>query len=336
MLLAVRAEARRGCADALALAPSPAVGPAVAGLLGDAQAAVCVAALSVLRFRRQVPYAVVLPFLAHPHVEVAGAAARALAAVPESTSAAAVLRYVLSREPSDALAVAVAEALLTLGDPSGLSLVRRRLEAESAAPTLADDVRVSYLRLLALAGDASDRDLFVRSLSPTPRDADAGGWFGHPDVVDWLLSSLEAGNEARRGRGHGAPSLFETAAARALHRILGSPTGGTGRDAVVADAGHWRSHVNAERARVPSGKKLRFGRLYTPGATLDELEAATLPPTRAFAALELAIVSHGAALLETGDWVARQRATLARARASIGGADRWPAGTFAGARLAEA
>jgi hypothetical protein len=335
ILLEARPEARAACTEALALAPSVAVGPAVARLLDDAPAASCTAALRVLRVRRQVPYAVALPFLAHPEFEVAGAAARALGAGPSRASAAAVLRHVLGGEPADPLAVTVAEVLLMLGDPAGLGYVRARLSAESDAPSLADEVRVAYLRLLALGGDASDTDLFLRSVEPTPRDAEPVGWFGHPDLVDWLLEALEGANEGRRARGQGAPSLFETAAARALHRILGvpgapRPAGPSARETLVLDAGPWRSHWHAERARA-GASRLRFGRPYTPSATLDELEGETLPPLREHAALELAVVSRGAVLLETGDWVFRQRAALAAARASLGAPDAWVPGAFPGA-----
>ncbi len=336
-LLAPRAEARAACADALALAPSPAIGAAVARLLDGAAPALARATLGVLRFRRQAPYGAVVPLLAHPDAGVAAAAARCLGTVPQRRAAAAVLRHVLSRDPDDALALPAAEALLALGEPAGLVFVRAKLEAESAAPSLPDDARVAYLRLLGLAGDASDRDLFFRSVEPSARDATAVGWFGHPDLVDWLLDSLEAANEARHRKPGSLPTAFEAAAARALQRVLGpassAPTPG-------ADAGTWRALWASVRARSPSTpaapQKLRFGRPYTPAATLDELEAEALATSRADAALELAIVSAGASLVETDDWVARQRTLLAAARATpslMAGAYR--AGAFAGARLVE-
>ena len=211
--------------------------------------------------------------------------------------------------------------------------MRAKLEAESAAPALPDAARVAYLRLLALGGDAGDRELFFRSVEPGPADAAAVGWFGHPDLVDWLLGSLETANEARRAKSPGAaPSPFETAAARALHRILGSPQGpdapARATEALVTDAGPWKGCWARMRAclKGPPRLKLRFGRPYTPAVTLDELEAEALyGATRADAALEMAIVSRGAATLETDDWVARQRTVLGSARA-MPGLDGYPAG----------
>jgi hypothetical protein len=336
-----RPEARAAAADALSLAQSAAVGPAVVRLLDDAPAPVCAAALGVLRFRRQAPYGVAVLLLAHPDTGVAAAAARCLGVVQERRAAAAVLRHILSRDPADALALPVAETLLALGDPAGLVFVRDKLETESSSPSLSDDTRVAYLRLLGMAGDAADLELFFRSVEPGPRDAAAVGWFGHPDLLEWLLGSLDAANDARRTRGlGGGPSAFEGAAARALGRILGNPSapdiakGAPSLEGLPVDAGFWR-RVRAARLPGSAPQKLRFGRPYTPAATLDELEIDAPPVTRTDAALELSIVSRGGALLETGDYVARQRAALDAARAAFGGEGAYLAGTFPGSRLAE-
>ena len=346
-LRAPRPEARAAAADGLSLAPSPAVGPAVARLLDGAAPPLATAALGVLRFRRQAPYGDVVLLLAHPDAAVAGAAARCLGTVPQRRAAASVLRHVLARGPDDARVLPVAETLLALGDPAGLAFVRHKLETESASPSLTDDARVAYLRLLGLAGDVSDRDLFFRSVEPTARDAAAVGWYGHPDLIDWLLGSLEAAGEARRsGSSRGVPpnprpgsrpSSFETAAVRSLQRVLGGP------DSLGADGPPWRARWAEVRAELlpttTAAQKLRFGRPYTPAATLDELEAEAVSGNRADAALELAIVTGGAALLETDDWIARQRSVLAAARlalstGSTGGAAAYPAGAFVGSRLA--
>ena len=335
-LAGVRPEARSACADGLALAPSPAVGEAVLRLLDHASPGVCADALGVLRFRKQAAYGAVVLLVAHPDHAVAASAARCLGTVHERAAAARVLRHVLSRGLADDVALPIAEVLLSLGDRAGLAFVRDRLEADSVEPSLSDDARVAYLRLLGFGGDAADRELFFRSLEPGPRDAAAVGWFGHPDLVDWLLGSLEAANETRRARAPGGgPSLFETAAARALHRILGSPSvpGDAARsDGLVVDAGAWRSYWQMARGHLGARQKLRFGAPYTPAATIAELEAETLPAIRAEAALELAIVSRGKALLETDDWAGRQRAVLASARAALAG-DGYAPGDFAGAHL---
>src|SRR5262249_29397432 len=157
---------------------------------------------------------------------------------------------------------------------------------------------------LGLAGDAGDRELFFRSVEPGPRDASAVGWFGHPDLVDWLVGSLEAANEARRGQA-GPPTPFEAAAPHALHPGPRGPRTGTdppraglgagqtlGANAaqagggLVTDAATWRAYWHRARTRFQGRQKLRFGRPYTPSATVDELESEASSP-RAEAALEL-------------------------------------------------
>lgn len=334
-LCSPRAELRNAAGEALSLGRSPALGPALARVIEDAGAATCAAALSILRLRRQATFATCALFLGHPDARVAAAAARCLGTLPERTAAAASLRRALVDDPDDALAVAAAESLITLGDPAGLAFVRGELEAESTAPQLLDDARVAYLRLLALAGDSSDLELFFRSLEPSPRDAAAVGWYGHPDLVDWLVGSLETANGARRTGARGrspsahAPSSFEIAAALALVRIAGAPDGAQG---LAVEAGVWRAWWGRARARFAPGRKHRFGKPYTPNATLDEIAGEASTAVRADAALELSIVSAGSASVETGDWVMRQRAALGAAAARLAAEGPWSPGAFPGRR----
>jgi hypothetical protein len=331
-----RAELREAAASALCLGTSPALGPALATLADRAAPPAAALALSVLRFRRQATYASSVVMLGHPDARVAAAAARCLGTVPERKAAAGVLRRVLGDDPEEALAVAATESLLVLGDPAGLAFARGELEAESSAPALSDEARVAFVRLLALGGDASDLDLFFRSLEPSPRDAIAVGWFGHPDLADWLLVSLETANETRRNGARGrasSPTLlgasaFEVAAAQALTRIGGPPDG----PAPGVEAAAWRAWWSRARARLAPGQKHRFGRPYTPEATLDELRGETPSSAREDAALELAIVAGGSAL-ETGDWVTRQRGAIAAAAERIAAAGAWTAGAFPGRRV---
>src|SRR5580704_12013298 len=301
-LFDARPAARAASSRALSMARSPAVGPAVARLLDEgAPAPALAAALEVLAFRRQASFAAAVVLLAHPEAKVGAAAARCLATLPERKAARAVLRRALETAAGDALSLPVAETLLAMGDRAGLVFVRRRLETESEAPSLPDDVRAAYLRLLALAGEASDRELFYRSLEPSPRDAAAVGWFGHADLVDWLVGSLEAAAEARRGRGRVSETTvrsiaFELAAVEALQRITGgpdeAPPGGSARP-VETDAAAWRAFWTKARGRFASGRRHRLGRDYTPGATLDELAGEATAQARLDAALELAIASGG-------------------------------------------
>lgn len=338
MLRSPRMDLRAAAAEALALGSNPALGPALGRLADDATPAACAAALEALRFRRQASFAPTVVLLGHPEPTVAAAAARCLATVPEQRAAAQVLRRVLGDDPDEALAVAAAEALLVLGDAAGLAFVRGALEAESAAPALSDGVRVAYLRLLSLAGDAGDLDLFFRTLEASPREAVAVGWFGHPDLVDWLIGSLETANEARRaGRGGRAssptltgPAPFEIAATQALTRIAGTPES---VPAAGMEAGPWRAWWARSRARLVSGQKHRFGKPYTPEATLEELGGPASAAARADGALELSIVSAGGVALEPADWTARQRGTLAAAAAQLATLTGFPPGAFPGRQL---
>jgi hypothetical protein len=331
-----RMDLRAAAAEALALGSNPALGPALGRLAEDATPAACAAALEVLRSRRQVSFGPAVVLLGHPDATVAAAAARCLATVPEQRAAVQVLHRVLGDDPDEALAVAAAESLLVLGDAAGLAFVRGALSAESVAPALSDAVRVAYLRLLSLAGDVGDVEIFFRTLEAGPREAVAVGWFGHPDLIDWLIGSLETANELRRvGRGGRAsspslagPAPFEIAAAQALTRIAGTPEPTLGLEGSA-----WRAWWARSRGRLASGQKHRFGKLYTPPATLNELGGPASVAARVDAGLELSIVSAGAVALETGDWVARQRATLAVAAAQIGALEGFPAGGFPGRQL---
>lgn len=328
-----RMDLRAAAAEALALGSNPALGPALGRLAEDATPAACAAALEVLRSRRQVSFGPAVVLLGHPDATVAAAAARCLATVPEQRAAVQVLRRVLGDDPDEALAVAAAESLLVLGDAAGLAFVRGALSAECVAPTLSDPVRVAYLRLLSLAGDTSDVEIFFRTVEASPREAVAVGWFGHPDLIDWLIGSLETANEVRRAGRAGrasspAPAPFEIAAAQALTRIAGMPEPTLG-----VEGSAWRAWWARSRGRLASGQKHRFGKPYTPPATLNELCGPASAAVRVDAALELSIVSAGAVALETGDWAARQRVTLAVAAAQIGALEGFPAGGFPGRQL---
>ena len=127
-LASPRAELRSAACEALTLGRNPALGPALTQLTDTAGAAVCAAALLVLRFRRQATFAPSALFLGHPDDRVAAAAARCLGTLPERTAAAALLRRVLMDDPADVLAVAATESLLTLGDSAGLAFVRGELK----------------------------------------------------------------------------------------------------------------------------------------------------------------------------------------------------------------
>lgn len=316
---------------------SPALGPALIEVADEAPPPSAAAALGALRVRRQASLPGCALLLGHPDATVAAAAARCLAAVPERRAAASLLRAVLGDDPEEPLAVAAAESLLALGDPAALAFVRGELTAESNTQALSEEARVAFVRLLALGGDSADLELFFRSLEPSPRDALAVGWFGHADLVEWLLGSLETACEVRRAgpRSRSSATLagasaFEAAAAQAIARIAGGPET---MPPPGLEASAWRAWWGRARARLSPAHKHRFGRPYSPEATLDELSGAASSAARADAALELSIVTAGACGVEPGDWVDRQRAALQSASEHLHRAPPWPPGAFAGRRL---
>jgi hypothetical protein len=324
-LLALRVARRETLAsfgEGLALASSPRIGPALEGLLADVDPAVAAVALDVLRARREASFGTAATFLGHPDERVAIAAARLLAVVEQHAAASALLRRLLERDPEGPVAAAAAESLAAMGDPAGLAFARRRLEDGDALP---DEARLPFVRLLALGGGVRDKALLWDSLGQAPEDARAAGWFGHAELVEWLIRSLAAANEVRRATGPW-PLAFEAAAAGALHRITGAaledpPGGSIEREpgALAIEAEGWAAYWEREHARFAPETKHRFGQPYSPQLTLDELEGPSPHDVRTDAALELAIASGGALRLETGDWVARQRARLAEARARYAG-----------------
>jgi hypothetical protein len=280
-------------------------------------------ALDVLRFRRAATFAEGATFLGHPDARVAAAAARCLSVVEQRPAAAGLLRSVLDRDPADALGLAVAESLLAMGDRAGLAFVRRRLAAAASMP---EPDRLAYLRLLAIAGGQEDLALLGRSLQGAPADATVAGWSGRAELCPWLIASLAAANEVRGATGPW-PLPFEEAAAAALYRITGAPLHdapelGLARspEAPAIDASAWDAFWAEAGPRFDGTLKYRFGQPYVPLLTVDELAGPSLPGARTDAALELAIVSGGTVRIETDDWVVRQSAALAEARARCAGA----------------
>ncbi len=309
---------------------------ALLALLPGSDSPVLRLACEALRLRGAAPFAESVVLLNHPAGSVVAEAARTLTAACRARPEVEAGRAILGRALADATgsrALALAEAQLSLGDPGGLAFARASLTREIAAPHLTDESRLGCLRLLALGGEAGDVELFFRSLEPLGADATAVGWFGHADLVEWLVASFEAASDARRASG-GPPHAFEVAASAALDRITGAarqgqlegPEGPHG----LAEASSWRSFWRMARTRFERGVRYRFGEPFTPAMTLDELEGAAAPADRREAATELAAASGGAARVELGSLAARQRDDLAAARAWLASAGYAP-GAFTGA-----
>jgi len=292
--------------DALCLGSNPHIGPSLVELLSSGDAGQLRVALEILRFRRHGDFASTAPLLAHPDPKVATEAARTLVIVEQRAAAREALRGVLGHSDDGPLDIEVARSLMRLGDTAGLSFVRERLRLCHADElVLKVDTTDAYAMLLALGGGASDRELLEKSLQQTPISALAAGWFGHPGLVEsWLLPSLAAGNWAREG----SPWVFpaELAITRALHRITGeAPTQPTKVYAVrsdgyelAVDQSTWAARWNDVKDRFALPAKMRFGKPYTPMATLEELEGETFHGDRRLAIQELDMVSPDVVDLE--------------------------------------
>jgi hypothetical protein len=144
------------------------------------------------------------------------------------------------------------------------------------------------------------------------------GWSGRAALVEPLIAMLE--DDAR-------DYALRRAAALALQRVTGAiraPLIGLGErtelasaellasryDAIDLDAGQWRRFWEARGVR-DAGKR-RFGKPYTPSASLDELAAVGVPNAdRRIASLEYEIASTSPVPLpDPHDWVARQTAAI--------------------------
>lgn len=307
--------------DALCLAPSPRVVPAMERLLWDEDPWLVRLALDVLRFRRAARLASILPLLVHPDLGVIESAARCLTVTLPRASAITALEGLLRDGLEDRSTLVVLESLLALGAPSGIALTTQRLLAAEARPlALSSDTRTGLVRLLALAGGPEHTALLFNAVlpsgarSPTPAGVTALGWFGHAAFLEPLLEQLESANAAPRTAGT-RPTDLEIAIARALLRITGvyleeeSNAYGIG---LSVDASAWRAHWDETPTDLAPDVRYRFGMRYHPRESLTELADDSTPAhARRNAALEIAALTGSAFPFEPGDWVARQRTQLA-------------------------
>jgi 3-oxoacyl-[acyl-carrier-protein] synthase-1 len=307
--------------DAFCLAPSPRVVPAMEQLLWDADPALVRLALDVLRFRRAVPLAALLPLLSHPDLGVLEAAARALRVALPRAEAVTVLEGLLHDGGlEDRVVLVVLESLVALGAPAGVTLAQHHLVDGDARPGgLSTTTRLGLVRLLALAGGLDHTALIFNAVIPAraapalPAGVTALGWFGHAAFVAPLLDQLDAANAAPRTTG-ARPTDLEIAIARALLRITGvylEEAGNAYGIGLSVDGAAWRAHWHDHPAALDPDVRYRFGVRYHPRESVTELaDASTSALARRNAALEIAALTRGAFGFEPTDWVARQREHL--------------------------
>lgn len=287
--------------DALSLGSSAAVKPAMRRLCAEGDGRLLSLALDVLRARREATLDAVVPLLEHPDVGVRVGAIRCLPFVPEQAAAAALLRECVE-DVEPRVMLAAAEGLTIRRSRAGLAAVRQHLQAELKRPgTLDPDVRMHAIELLGTAGEASDARMLGDLLQRRPREAEALGWHGHPALVELLIGALE------RSAGVQGDALFRDGVRRALARI-------TGAEPSVESAA-WRAFWAEHGRRFSVVQRYRFGHPYAPSASLDELCADGVPThTRERCALEVLIVTGGAAKLVVSGWASALFAEVERLR----------------------
>ncbi|MBW2528126.1 MAG: hypothetical protein JRI23_28360 [Deltaproteobacteria bacterium] len=303
--------------DALALAPSMAIAPAVERLCQEQDTLLVRLSLNVLRRRREGGFGVIAPLLGHPNAAIRRGVARCLGVLGPREAVVGLVEPALDDELDDAAAGLLAETLIRRDRPRGLSYVRSRLVEESQCQySVSRRGRWTMMRLVALAGDGTDLELLC-SLVQSPEEIALLGWHGHPGAVDALLAIVQEPEP---------PSLLDAlgetrpqAAARALQRITGAvedeeprgPRGGRA-DAVPGDAEWWTAWWQERRGDFSHRLKYRWGRPYDPAATIDELSRPGVPAdSRELAELELAIVLGNPLTPDVGDWAQRQTEALA-------------------------
>jgi hypothetical protein len=314
-------------ADALALAPHPALSVRIAPWLSAPEPErrfVAVAALS-RRGALQTPSAAAAA--GDPDSRVAAAGAVALATSGGPVDGALLLRLV--RSTDEAVARATLESALVRH--SEVALRRAR---ELVAEGRADFARAALV--LGVAGTAEDLPaLRHASAAGSVVAIEALGWLGHADAVDELLGQLT---------GSSAPAALE-----ALQRITGAtllevnpvpeyqPGEGPFTQAqgpvplpvpLCPDPQAWRAWWTEYGKAARRGIRWRFGHPWSPADDLAEIELAvsTRGPRR-MAFLELCARTGATAPLDLDAFVARQRRELA-ALAELSGRARVSPGTW--------
>lgn len=309
----------RSQADALILAPNPAVGVAMKELCNDDDPRLAALALDVLAHRGEAEYALAAPLLEHVSEEVRRAAVRALGRVraTERKAARKVLIEIVETELDDDIYVEATEALTLLGCDDGMVAIRDRLieVAEDDEYSMRADLVTRGMQLLAVAGKADDYLLLERVYTGESGQAMALGFHGHAALVERLIGSLDA----RGGLLLGPRAKVE--AARSLSRITGAPLfrrkgGDIDPYDVITDREEWQSWWEQNRELYDKSVRYRFGKPYVVHQTAAELGRDHAPVAlRRLCALELG-VQLGGTPFPTHDYVVNQRDALGRARAS--------------------
>jgi hypothetical protein len=314
-------------ADALALAPHPALTARIAQWLSAPEPERRVVAVSALSRRGALETAQAAAAASDPDPRVAAAGATALATSAGPVDPALLLRLVRSADAG------VARAALES------ALVRRSELAPRRARELVAEQRADFAGaalVLGVAGTAEDLPVLRAACAAGSAVAvEALGWLGHADAVDDLLAQLSgacapvAFEALQRITG---ASLTEADPAPEYERGKGPFTQGQGPVPLpiplCPDAKAWRAWWKEHGKDARRAVRWRFGHPWSPADDLGEIE---LPPSmrgpRRLAFLELCARTGVTAPLDLDAFVARQRRELA-AWAELAGRARVSPGTW--------
>ncbi len=317
--------------SALCVGSNPEIDEAMRRLFDHRDPALIALALDVLAFRRAVPVARVIELLNHPDPAVAVAATRALAVADSNVASEHALAELLRADVSDRVRLAAAEALMLLGQSTGLDFLRQVLaEEQRIGGTFAADLVQQALELVALGGGINDTGRLQYFAQQQLGDVGFLGWFGDAEQVPLLIASLETKD---------TPELeFESEqndVALALQRITGAglfvEDGELQLPYLTIDPERWKSWWLENQQRFATRQKYRFGKPFSPQACYEELsDEQTLAQQRRLCAHELRIATGLGKELEIGDFVTRQRTALQSIARQLPSADRYPPGRWPG------
>jgi hypothetical protein len=307
----------RAQAHAFALAPNPAVEPALEDLSRDEDFRLVEVALDALYERGSNKLSTLLPLLHHAQESIRVRAARGMGVSEPRLVAIEHLVTLLEDEIDDDVVCAAAEALVFLGSAAGVEAARERLrESVEEDMDMVQGVHARFMQLLAIAGNVSDGPLLQAAYLGGPGEAMALGFHGDFRSVDTLLDALKPGTgEVVTG------VKGQHEAAMAILRITGIPIHRPNPQLdfyqVVTDTLTIHTLLNDVKDNFNPGTRYRFGQPWSGLHSVAELEADNVP----IAARRLAAIELGMLLREQPipmhALAARQADMLARQRASV-------------------
>ncbi len=305
----------RAQTQALSLSANPAVDGALLQLCHDSDSDMVRVALDALYARKTGDFATFVTLVEHVDDTIRARALRGLGLVAERDVALELLAGRLIEETSDLVKAAAAEAMTLLGHARGVAYASERLGDEAEEPGgLPSEVRLRLMMLLGTAGREEDFRVLGHVFRGNPGEALALGLHGHFALAELLFDCLTS-EEPRLLLG---PSQ-RTEVAEALIRITGAPllVNETDRYSARADAAAWFAWWREFADELDVERRYRWGKLWSPLAAVQELEADDVPHhVRQACALELA-VSLGERPMMLHTFALSQRAELARAKASV-------------------